>query len=166
MAVLLTDVVSKLVVVTTLSEVRPTVLVPHVLDLLLTRNPGAAFGIATGATIVFTVVAVMVVVAIVRLAGRLRRPAWGIVLGALLGGALGNLSDRLFRAPGFGRGHVVDWIHLHHWPIFNVADAAIVLGGVAALLLVLRGISFDDPPASDGTAPTAADAAAGTSERP
>jgi signal peptidase II len=61
----------------------------------------------------------------------------------LLGGALGNLSDRLFRSPGVFRGHVVDWIELPHWPIFNLADSAIVLGGVLAVLLSLLGVELD-----------------------
>ncbi len=63
------------------------------------------------------------VVAIVRVARRLRNPWWALALGLLLGGALGNLVDRLFRAPAPLRGHVVDWIHLHHWPVFNLADS-------------------------------------------
>jgi signal peptidase II len=61
----------------------------------------------------------------------------------LLGGALGNLSDRLLRSPGVFRGHVVDWIELPHWPIFNLADSAIVLGGVLAVLLSLLGVELD-----------------------
>ena len=69
-----------------------------------------------------------------------------MVFGALLGGAFGNLVDRLLRSPGVGRGRVIDWIHLHHWPVFNIADTAISLGGVAAVLLVLRGISYDGAP--------------------
>jgi signal peptidase II len=66
-----------------------------------------------------------------------------VALGLLLGGALGNLSDRLFRSPGPLRGHVVDWIQLPHWPVFNVADSAIVVGGIVAVLLALRGVELD-----------------------
>ena len=65
------------------------------------------------------------------------------MLGLLLGGALGNLTDRLVRAPGPLRGAVVDWIHLHHWPIFNLADSAIVIGVVLALVVSSRGIRMD-----------------------
>jgi signal peptidase II len=82
-------------------------------------------------------------VAILRTARRLRSIPWAITLGLLLGGATGNLGDRLFRSPGFLRGDVVDWIELPHWPVFNVADASIVCGGVLAVLLAARGISLD-----------------------
>jgi len=134
------DVVSKVIVVATLRPGQVHALVPGVLDLLLTRNAGAAFSLGTGSTVIFTAVALAVVVAIVRFAPRLASLAWAVVLGLLLGGALGNLSDRLVRAPGVGRGEVVDWVHLHHWPVFNIADACISVGAVMAVLLSLRGI--------------------------
>jgi signal peptidase II len=137
------DLVTKLLAVAHLSDRGPVTVVPKVLDLELTRNPGAAFGVASGATIIFTVVAAAVVVFIVSTARRLRSRGWAIALGLLLGGALGNLGDRLFRDPGPLRGHVVDWIHLTHWPIFNVADSCIVIGGLLAVLLSLRGHRLD-----------------------
>jgi signal peptidase II len=80
---------------------------------------------------------------IVRTARLLQSRAWATALGLLLGGALGNLSDRLFRAPGPLRGHVVDWIALPHWPVFNIADSAIVTGGLLAVLLAFRGVEMD-----------------------
>ena len=83
------------------------------------------------------------IVAILRTARRLRSIPWAITLGLLLGGATGNLGDRLFRSPGFLRGDVVDWIQLPHWPVFNVADSSIVCGGMLAVLLAARGISLD-----------------------
>lgn len=150
--VLAGDVVSKLLVVAHLSDRAPVTLVPHVLDLTETRNAGAAFSVGTGSTVVFTVVALAVVAAILRTARRLRSTGWAVVLGLLLGGALGNLGDRLFRSPGFLRGHVVDWVHLHHWPVFNLADSAIVVGGVLAVLLAGRGTGLDGRRAGD-TAP-------------
>ena len=110
---------------------------------VLTRNAGAAFSFATGTTWLFTVLAVMVAVAIVRLARRLRSRLWGFALGLLLGGALGNLGDRLFRAPGFGRGHVVDFLQLPHWPVFNVADSAICCAAGLIVLASLRGVGID-----------------------
>jgi signal peptidase II len=70
-----------------------------------------------------------------------------VTLGLLLGGALGNLVDRLLRSPGPLRGHVVDWIELPHWPVFNIADSAIVIGGCIAVLLAARGVPLD--PASE-----------------
>lgn len=145
-AVVASDVVSKVIVVATLSGRPPVTLVPGVLELTLTRNPGAAFSLAGGATVVLSLVALAVVGAIARTAPRLRSRAWAVVLGALLGGAVGNLVDRLFRDPAPLRGAVVDWIHLSHWPVFNVADSAIVLGGVAAVLLAARGATLDGSP--------------------
>ncbi|HEX3909024.1 MAG TPA: signal peptidase II [Mycobacteriales bacterium] len=143
LVVLAADVVSKVLVVAKLSDRSPVHVIGHVLQLTVTRNGGAAFSVGTGATILFTAVAVVVVVIIARTARRLRSRAWAVAFGMLLGGALGNLSDRLFRSPGVFRGHVVDWIELPHWPIFNLADSAIVLGGVLAVLLSLLGVELD-----------------------
>ena len=94
-------------------------------------------------TIVFTAIAVGVIIFILRTARRLRSIPWAVTLGLLLGGAMGNLADRLFRAPGPMRGDVVDWIELPHWPVFNLADSAIVCGGVLAVLLAVRGLRMD-----------------------
>ena len=143
MVVLVADVVTKLIVVAKLSNRAPVQVIPHVLRLTLTRNPGAAFSIGQGATVLFTAVALAVVVVIARTARSLVSRGWALALGLLLGGALGNLTDRLFRSPGPLRGHVVDWIELPHWPVFNVADSAIVCGGVLAVLLAMRGIELD-----------------------
>lgn len=137
------DIVSKVIVVAQLSD-RPAVrLLDGLLTLRITRNSGAAFSIGTGMTVVFTLIAAGVVVAILRTARRLRSLPWAISLGLLLGGATGNLTDRLLRAPAPLRGHVVDWIELPHWPVFNVADSAIVCGGVLAVLLAARGLQLD-----------------------
>jgi signal peptidase II len=113
------------------------------------RNPGAAFSIATGATLLFTLVAAGVVVVIVRTARRLASTPWAVALGLLLGGALGNLLDRLFRDPGPLKGYVVDFIDIQWhgesvWPVFNVADMAIVCGGVLAFYLSWRKVSLGD----------------------
>jgi signal peptidase II len=118
------------------------------------RNPGAAFSIAGGATVLFTLVALGIVAVIVRTARRLRSRAWAVTLGLLLGGALGNLADRLLRAPGPLRGHVVDFVDLQWhgrsvWPVFNVADAAIVTGALLAVLLSWRHVELGDPAVSD-----------------
>ncbi|HVB27139.1 MAG TPA: signal peptidase II [Mycobacteriales bacterium] len=137
------DVASKVAVVAELSMRPPVRLLGGLLTLTLTRNPGAAFSIGTGATVLFTAVAAGVVVAIARSARRLRSMSWAIALGLLLGGALGNLGDRLFRAPGPLRGYVVDWIRLPHWPVFNLADSAIVVGGALLVLLSSRGVGID-----------------------
>jgi signal peptidase II len=153
--VLLADIISKQLVVAHLSNRLPVNVIPSVLDFELTRNAGAAFGLAAGATIIFTVVAAAVVVFIARASRRLGSAGWAWALGLLLGGALGNLGDRLFRAPGPLRGHVVDWIHLHHWPVFNLADSGIVVGGVIAVLLSMRGIRLDGSKVHDEPDPKA-----------
>jgi signal peptidase II len=141
--VFVADLVSKTLVVATLSGRAPLRLLGGLLTLRELRNSGAAFSIGTSVTVVFTLIALGVIVAILRTARRLRSIPWAITLGLLLGGATGNLGDRLFRSPGFLRGDVVDWIELPHWPVFNVADASIVCGGVLAVLLAARGISLD-----------------------
>jgi signal peptidase II len=109
----------------------------------VSRNSGAAFSFAEGATIVFTAVAVAVVVVIARTARRLGSSSWALSLGLLLGGALGNLVDRVFRSPGPGRGAVVDFLDFRVWPVFNLADSAIVVGGLLAVLLSFRGLEID-----------------------
>jgi signal peptidase II len=147
--VLALDVVSKVLVVAKLPEThRPVRILGGAIYLDQTRNSGAAFSLGTGFTVILTVVAIAVVVVIVRSAGRMRSTGWAIALGLVLGGALGNLGDRIFRAPGIGRGHVVDWISAFgpdgaHWPIFNLADSAIVCGAILAALLALFGIDID-----------------------
>jgi lipoprotein signal peptidase len=141
--VLATDVVTKLLVVATLAD-REVELFGGLVTLRESRNPGAAFGIAGGMTIVFTAVAVVVALVIARTARRLRSRGWAVALGLVMGGALGNLVDRLFRDPGPLRGAVVDFIDLPYWPSFNVADSAIVCGGLLALLLSSRGVEPGD----------------------
>jgi signal peptidase II len=143
LTVLALDVVTKLIAVHTLSGHAPIRLLGGFLTLLLLRNSGAAFSIGTSMTIVFTAIAVAVIFYILRAARKLRSVPWAITLGLLLGGATGNLADRIFRSPGLFRGDVVDWIELPHWPVFNLADSAIVCGGVLAVLLALRGVHLD-----------------------
>lgn len=140
---LIADLASKHVVVAKLSDRSPVQVIPRVLTLTLTRNAGAAFSIGTGATLVFSAVAIAVIVVIARTARSLASRGWAVALGLLLGGALGNLVDRVFRAPGPFRGHVIDWIELPHWPVFNLADAAIVTGGLLAVVLVTMGVELD-----------------------
>src|SRR5690606_23209207 len=106
-----------------------------------------------GMTIVFTIIAAGVSIAIIRTARSLRSLPWAITLGLLLGGALGNLTDRLFRAPAPFQGHVVDFIQVlpaTNFPIFNIADSAIVCGGVLAVFLAWRGYQIDGTRESGG----------------
>jgi signal peptidase II len=134
------DVVTKIIAVETLRDRGSVEVVPGVLNLTFTRNAGAAFGLATGLTIVLSLVALAVVVVVIRMAARLRDPVWAVALGLLLAGALGNLTDRVFRDPGVLRGHVVDFLELPNWPIFNVADICITTAAVLVVVQSLRGI--------------------------
>jgi signal peptidase II len=140
--VIAADVISKAIVVATMPGHANIRLLGGALTITLTRNGGAAFSIGGSMTIVFTVIA-LVVIYILRTARNLRSIGWAITLGLLLGGATGNLLDRIFRAPGLFQGHVVDWIELPDWPVFNLADSAIVCAGVLVVLLALRGIRMD-----------------------
>jgi lipoprotein signal peptidase len=137
------DVISKTVVVATLAGRPPVRLLGGFLTLRVLRNSGAAFSVGTSLTVVFTLIAAGVIVFILRASRRLRSRPWAVTLGLLLGGAAGNLTDRLLRSPGVFRGAVVDWIQVPHWPVFNLADSAIVCGGVLAVLLASRGIRLD-----------------------
>ena len=148
LAVLALDIASKLLVVAVLSDRDPVRLLGGAVYLTEARNTGAAFSFAEGATVVFSLIAAAVDVVIVRSARRLYSTGWAVALALVLGGAVGNLLDRVFRDPGFLRGGVVDFISLFDpygqvWPIFNVADSAIVCGGVLGALLALRGVEFD-----------------------
>ncbi|PRY17547.1 signal peptidase II [Kineococcus rhizosphaerae] len=128
------------------AHLEPGAVQPFVGELLqfhLIRNPGAAFSFATGATWIFTILAAAVVVVVVRMARKLRSLPWALAFGFLLAGATGNLTDRLVREPGFARGHVVDFLQLPHWPIFNVADAGICVAAVFIAVLALRGVGLD-----------------------
>lgn len=139
----LLDLLSKLWVVHSLEGRQPITLLGHYLRLDALRNGGAAFGMGQSMTIVFTAIAVGVIVVIARLSRRLRSTPWAVALGLLLGGAFGNLTDRVFRAPGDFQGHVVDFIAPAHFAVFNLADSAITCGGVLIVLLTFRGIDPD-----------------------
>ena len=152
-AVLALDIGTKLLVVATLSDRDPLRLLGGAVYLTEARNTGAAFSFAEGATVVFSLIAAAVVVVIVRSARRLYSTGWAVALALVLGGAVGNLLDRVFRDPGFLRGGVVDFIQIGWWPIFNVADSAIVCGGVLGVILALRGIEFDGTRSTRGDAP-------------
>jgi len=143
------DVVSKVIVVAQLGSDHPPVrILGGAIYLDIARNSGAAFSLGTGFTVILTIVALAVVAIILRTASRMRSIGWAVALGLILGGALGNLADRIFREPGVGRGHVVDWISLFgpygaHWPIFNLADSAICCGAALAAVLAIIGIELD-----------------------
>jgi signal peptidase II len=141
--VLALDIVTKVTVVATLSNRAPIRLLGGFLKLRVDRNPGAAFSFGPSLTILFSLIAITVIVVILLFWRRIGSLGWAIGLGLLLGGATGNLVDRFFRWPGPFRGWVVDWIQLPHWPVFNLADSAIVCAGVLLVLLSARGIRMD-----------------------
>ncbi|MGY1724202.1 signal peptidase II [Blastococcus sp. SYSU DS0533] len=159
--VLVLDLVTKLVVVATIEPGEDIRLLGGALYLTNLRNTGAAFSFAEGATVLFSLIAAAVSVVIVRTARHLRSTGWAVALGLVLGGAVGNLIDRVFRDPGFLRGGVVDFLSVFGpdgsvFPVFNVADSAIVCGGVLGVLLALRGIEFDGSRSGAGERPGAA----------
>jgi signal peptidase II len=108
------------------------------------RNSGAAFSFATGATFVFTVLAFLACLGIIWYSSKVSSSAWAIVFGGILGGAFGNLLDRIFRTPQGLQGHVVDFIELPNYPIFNLADSAIFCAAVAGIVLTTRGVAINE----------------------
>jgi len=138
------DRVTKIVVVNNLVLGESVPFIGDLLRLRYVENPGAAFSLGSGTTWVFAIIATAVAVFIVVFARRIRSTAWAVVFGLLLGGTLGNLTDRLTREPGFGRGYVVDFFELWGFPaIFNIADVAIVSSMVVFIILTIRGVGLD-----------------------
>ncbi|WP_198163440.1 signal peptidase II [Rhodococcus sp. WMMA185] len=141
--VLALDLLTKILAVANIEPGQPIWLIGDVVSLRLVRNPGAAFSMATGMTWLLTLVAVGVVIGVIRIGRTLRSPWWALGLGLVLGGALGNLIDRFFRAPGVLQGHVVDFVSVGWWPVFNVADSGIVCGAVLLVVLTFIGVEPD-----------------------
>nr|WP_312172410.1 signal peptidase II [Microbacterium sp.] len=143
--VLAADQFVKYLTVENLPLQEPVPVLGEFLQLYFVRNPGAAFSLGSDVTWIFTIALAVVAAVIVWKAFGLRSRLWAVVLGCLLGGVLGNLTDRLFREPGFPMGHVVDMISMP-WmmpAIFNVADIFIVTGMISVALLVVVGLRFD-----------------------
>jgi signal peptidase II len=143
--VLAADQFVKYLTVANLPVEEPVPVLGEFLQLYFIRNSGAAFSLGSEVTWIFTIALSVVAVVIIWKASGLHSRLWAVVLGCLLGGVLGNLTDRLFREPGFGVGHVVDMISMP-WmlpAIFNVADIFIVTGMISVALLVVFGLRFD-----------------------
>lgn len=155
-AVLVVDQLTKLWAVAALEGQPPVPIIGSLLQLNFIRNPGAAFSLGSGFTIIFSLIAIGVAVVIVRTARTLGSAAWAVALGGLLGGALGNVIDRIFREPSVLRGQVVDFIEITHWPVFNVADMAITCSAALMVILTIKGIPLRGRPA--GAASLAPDA--------
>lgn len=154
------DQLTKNWVVANLPEGRSVPVIGEVLQWHFVRNPGAAFSLASGATWLFTLLAVVVVGAIVWQIRHLGSRTWAVFFALLLGGVLGNLTDRLTRDPGFPVGHVIDFIStpwLFPWPlspaIYNVADIGIVSAMVLFVLITLIGLPIDGSPRAKKTDP-------------
>lgn len=141
--VLTADVVTKVLAVKMLTPGQPVPIIGDTVTWTLVRNSGAAFSMATSYTWVLTLIACSVVLGIIWMSRRLVSPWWAIGLGMILGGALGNLVDRFFRAPGHLQGHVVDFLSIGWWPVFNVADPAVVGGAILLVALSVFGFDFD-----------------------
>ena len=143
-AVVLTlDVVTKVLAVKLLPPGQPVPIIGDTVTWTLVRNSGAAFSMATGYTWLLTLIATGVVVGIFWMGRRLVSPWWAVGLGLILGGAMGNLVDRFFRAPGPLRGHVVDFLSVGWWPVFSVADPSVVGGAILLVVLSIFGFDFD-----------------------
>jgi signal peptidase II len=157
------DQFAKFLVVENLTEGKSVPVIGDLLQFYFVKNAGAAFSLGSGSTWIFAILASAVAIFIVVFAPRIRSLAWAALFGLLLGGNLGNLTDRLFREPGFGVGHVIDFVQLKYFPaIFNVADMAIVASMAIFIVLTIRGIGLTGKAAAtpaDETAPTPTDAA-------
>jgi signal peptidase II len=151
------DQLTKRWVETTMTEGQVIDALPPLLRWHFIRNPGAAFSIGEEHTWVFTIIQASVAVFVVVLLFRVRSTAWALALGGLLGGVLGNLTDRLLRPPGFGVGHVVDFIALPNFAIFNIADSLIVCSMIGIVLLMFTGRRIDGT-RETGPAPRPAEA--------
>lgn len=144
--VLLIDQLTKVWAVATLEGQPDRAIIGDLLRFSFVRNPGAAFGLGGSATIVFSLIAVVVAVVLFRMSTKLTSYWWGLALGLMLGGALGNLMDRIFREPSVLQGHVVDFLRLPNWPVFNVADMSLVGSAILIVILSLFNVSYDDQP--------------------
>lgn len=142
--VLVVDQGTKYLATQSLEPGEPVQVIGSLLQLALVRNAGAAFSLGTGFTVLLSAMAIIMVVIIARFATRIGSVWWAVALGGLLGGALGNLTDRIFRPPGVLRGQVIDFIQLPHWPVFNVADSAIVVSAIIMVVLAFRGVAMSD----------------------
>ena len=143
------DQFAKFLVVENLTEGRSVEVIGDFLQFYFVKNAGAAFSLGSGSTWIFAILASAVAIFIVVFAPRIHSLAWAALFGLLLGGNLGNLTDRLFREPGFGVGHVIDFIQIKYFPaIFNVADMAIVASMAIFIILTIRGIGLTGKPAT------------------
>lgn len=144
------DQFTKFLIVSNLTENEQAKAIGTLLQFHFVKNSGAAFSIASGSTWIFSIAASAVTIFIIGFSRRIRSVGWAVLFGMLLGGTTGNLTDRLLREPGFGVGHVIDFIQVQGFPaIFNIADSFIVASMGLFILLTIRGIGLDGRKASD-----------------
>lgn len=143
-AVVLIDQITKVWAEAELAGKPAVEVVGELLRFTYVRNPGGAFSLGTDYTWLFTLAALAVSIGIVVFAPRIRSGWWLVALGLLLGGAAGNLIDRATQPPGFGTGYVRDFLQLPNWPVFNVADMAVVGGAVLIVVLSVLGVPATD----------------------
>lgn len=157
--VYLVDRFSKFLVVENLELGKTVDVIGVLLQFRYVENPGAAFSLGSGSTWIFAIIATAVAIFILIFARRIRATGWAVLFGLLLGGNLGNLTDRLTRPPGFGVGHVVDFLQIYAFPaIFNIADVAIVSSMGLFIILTVRGVGLDGKrQRDDKAAPATAD---------
>ena len=134
------DLATKIWAVNNLSFKSNIKVIGEFFQLTLVRNPGAAFSFATGATVFLSLFSLIVMFAILYYSPKITSRGWAVVLGLVLGGILGNLVDRIFREPGVLRGHVIDWLQIPNFPVFNIADSAIVVAALISMVLTARNI--------------------------
>jgi signal peptidase II len=139
-AVWVLDLATKIWAVNNLSYKSNIKIIGEFFQLTFVRNSGAAFSFAAGATIFLSLFGLIVMSAIFYYSPQITSRGWAVVLGLVLGGILGNLVDRIFREPGLLRGHVIDWMQLPNWPVFNIADTAIVTAAVISMVLTAKNI--------------------------
>ena len=139
-AVWILDLATKIWAVNNLSYKSNVKVIGEFLQLTFVRNPGAAFSFAAGATIFLSLFSLIVMVVVLYYSPKITSRGWAVVLGLVLGGILGNMVDRIFREPGVLRGHVIDWLQLPNWPVFNIADMAIVTAALLSMVLTVRNI--------------------------
>lgn len=139
-AVWILDLATKIWAVNNLSYKSNIKVFGEFFQLTFVRNSGAAFSFAAGATIFLSIFGLIVMSTILYYSPQITSRGWAVVLGLVLGGILGNMVDRIFREPGVLRGHVIDWMQLPNWPVFNIADTAIVTAAVIAMVLSARNI--------------------------
>ncbi|GAA4110377.1 signal peptidase II [Enteractinococcus coprophilus] len=162
----LADLWTKETVLANMSEGERIVVIEPVLSWHFIRNPGAAFSIGTDYTWIFTIIqAAGLLIVLCLIVFRARTLPWLITLGSLAGGIAGNLTDRLFREPGFGIGHVIDFIALPNFAIFNIADSFIVVSIIVIVILVMMGKTLDGKPETDDTAHNQSDGSPASGDR-